>query len=456
MSVSTPHRQYASMLPIWQRNEDAAAGEAAVKARSTTYLPVPNPDETDRFGERYQTYLLRAVYTNYVGRTIDGLTGAVFRNETAVELPTQLEYMQYAATCGGLSLQTVAQAVVGGVLATGRYILLADFPEGPDEATDEATAGLRARIAQYPATALINWHTAGGTLDLAVIQEQREEPMDDGFTYDPVTYYRALRLREEGATLQLYREETPETEEVIIRMSDGSPFREIPLVIVGSEDNNAEPDSPPISDIAALNIAHYRNSADYEEGVFLHGQPWPHVSVGDMSADQFVESNPDVHVGSRRALVTGNGGKVELVQAEANGAAFEAMTHKETSMVRLGAQIIADAKGQETAEAARIRSGAETSVLNTVVRNVSEGFEKALRWCALFMGGDPEQVEYRLNEQFFPAEIDPQVMAQIIMGVDRGFWPASVAQDAIRRAGYVDGDESNDELTERARQDPLL
>jgi hypothetical protein len=450
------------MLETWQRNNDAAKGERAIKDRTTRYLPVPNPDETDVDGERYQSYLKRAVYVNYTGRTLKGLTGAVFRKDAAVELPTQIEYMLSDANNAGLSLQTIGQRAVSETLRAGRFVLLADYPKAPsnnDIPTDEDTKGLRAYIACYSATALINWHETRGVLDLAVLHEVREEANNE-FDYDLVDYYRVLRLRQPAedntytattATIQLYREETVASDEVPIRGSDGTPFDRIPLVVIGSEDNNLSPDEPPISGIASLNIAHYRNSADYEEGVFTHGQPMLHIDTGETNAADFKKANGKLIVGTRAATVT-QGGSMSLVQAEANGAAMEAMTHKETQMVRLGAQIISDAKGQETAEAARIRSGAETSVLNQVVRNTSEAFTQALRWCALYMGGNPDEVSYKLNEQFFDQQADPQLLAQMWMGIDRQAWPVSVVQDYARRSGLVEGDVTNEELSDEAGQ----
>lgn len=450
MSVESTHPDYDEYLPLWQRNKDAAEGERAVKKRTVRYLPIPDPETTKASSERYLSYLTRAVYTNFTGRTIKGLTGAVFRQDAHVELPSQIEYLIEDANSAGLSLQTIAHRAVSEVIRAGRFVMLADFPESQDGATLEDTAGLQALIACYDAESLINWREDGGRLTLAVLMEQREEVSADGFTFEPVKYYRVLRLTAEGATIQLYRESEPANDERVIKDYSGKALRHIPLTIVGSEDNNAEPDNPPISDIAGLNLAHYRNSADYEEGVFIHGQPTLHINCGDTDAATFSEVNGTIMVGSREGVVTQNGG-MNLIQADPNNAAMTAMEHKETQMVRLGAQIIADSRGQETAEAARIRSGAETSVLNTIVRNVSEGIEDVLRWCCEYMGANPLDATYKLNDQFYPLEADPALLAQIMMGVDRQAWPVSVMQDYARKAGLVGGDMTNEDLTEQAR-----
>ena len=454
MAVDTLHNDYVRMKDEWERNDDAVKGSQAIKAKNVTYLPVVDPDTETRESPRYLSYLQRAVYTNFTGRTVRALTGAVFRQAPEIELPDRLEYMREDSDSGGMTLETIAQRAVGEVLTNGRFIVLADFPEAPLNATAEQTRDLRPYLACYSATALTNWHVTGNDLDLAVLREYIEEPQDDGFTYDVVKYWRVLRLRDEGVTMQLYRENEPVSEEVVLQAS-GQPLRKIPLAIIGSEDNNPDPDTPPISDIASLNIAHYCNSASYEEGVFIHGQPMLSIDVGNENAAQWKEANPNFYVGSRMAVVT-TGGSVNLTQAEANGAAMEAMKHKEDQMIRLGAQIISDASGQETAEGARIRSSAEMSVLNTVVRNVSDGFRQMLRVCAEYEGANPDQVEFSLNRKFFADDADATLLAQLWLGVDRGAWSLDVPRDYARRAGLVAAEVGNEELAEEAeRVNPL-
>lgn len=456
MSVDTRHPLYVRHLPTWQRNTDATDGEMAVKRRTIDYLPIPDPDTvTDTSDPRYQSYLTRAVYTNFTGRTVRALTGAVFRLAPTVELPPQIEYMHDDADNNRLTLAAIAQRAVAAVMTTGRYFVMADYPEAPTNATAEETAGLRAYIAVYGAKQLINWHETSGQLDLVVLREVREEQHADGFEFEAVEYYRELRLIDGRAYIRLWRETMPVSEYVELR-AGGQPLDEIPGVIIGAEDNDPTPDTPPISDIAALNIAHYRNSADYEEGVFMHGQPMLGINTGEDNSQQWRENNPSFQVGSRAAVVT-KGGGLTLTQAEANGAANEAMVRKEEQMLMLGAQIIRDAKGNETAEGARLRSGAETSVLNLVVRNTSQAFARVLRWCAMYQGGNPDDVVFQLNERFFSDEADPQLLAQMMLGLDRGIHGVSTIRAYERKTGLIGADVTDDDLdAEVSSTSPLV
>jgi len=457
MSVDTRHPLYVRYLPLWNRNTDAAEGEQAVKRRTTDYLPIPDPDTVaDTSDPRYESYLTRAVYTNFTGRTVRALTGAVFRLAPTVELPAQIEYMREDADNNRLTLAAIAQRAVSEVMTTGRYFVMADYPEAPTNATAEETAGLRAYIAVYDAKQIINWHETNGQLDLVVLREVREEQYADGFDFDAVVYYREMRLIDGRAYIRLWRETMPESDYVELR-AGGQPLGEIPGIIIGAEDNDPTPDTPPISDIAALNIAHYQSRADRRESSHLVGQPMLHIDVGQGNAQQFVEVNGQIMVGSRTAIVTDGGGKVSIVQPEESSGSRLDAEDCVNEVILIGAQIIQDAKGNETAEGARLRSGAETSVMHTVTGNVSQAFQQVLKWCAMYKGGNPDEVVFELNRRFFSEEADPQVLAQMMLGVDRGAWTVDEVRNYGRKAGLIEADKTNEDLDEEvSNSSPLL
>ena len=67
---------------------------------------------------------------NIVGRTLSGLTGAVFRNPAEVNLPSQVAYLEDEADSLGNSLEQVAKSVVTNVQAVGRHGILVDSHKG--------------------------------------------------------------------------------------------------------------------------------------------------------------------------------------------------------------------------------------------------------------------------------------------------------------------------------------
>ena len=188
--------------------------------------------------------------------------------------------------------------------------------------------------------------------------------------------------------------------------------------------------------------------------MFVHGQPTIHVDVGEMSTEQWNALNENgVVVGARGSIITAGGGKAGLMQAEANGAAFEAMEHKEEQIVKIGARVITDRTGNETAEAARIRFSSENSVLGDVVVNLSTALTQCLRWCAEFMGELGES-KYEINTNFFDKSLDPQTIMALITSFDRGALGMTDLRRSLRSADFTERtDEEIDE--EVGVADPL-
>jgi len=466
MPVDTKHPQYELYAPVWAKTRDAVKGSVAVKQKRHLYLPVPDAESNDdRIGSetvRYRQYLKRAVFTNFTGRTKNALVGAAFRHKPNYELPDALEYLEDDATGDGLSLVQLAKDELSNLLETGRCLLLVDYPQVEGELSLEQTMmlDLRASIIPYTAEQVVNWKTevinGRKLLTLCVLAEQYILD-DDEFGHESKTQYRVLRLREDGYTQQIYRDEEPYTEEVYPKRADGSNWDVIPAQFVGSKNNDSTIDDPPLSDIADVNIAHYRNSADYEESCFITGQPTLFITHS-LSFDQWLEYNPNgIKLGSRAGHVLGETGSATLLQADPNNLVLEAMKSKEAQMVAIGARIITDRGTNETAEGARIRFASENSVLGDIVANLSEAIETCLYWCAEFMGANDSDIEFKMNREFYDKSVDPQLIMSMVTLLDRNLIGDKDIFDRLKSAGIVEPSRTLDEVQqERENINPLV
>ncbi len=454
MGASSTHPQYDFFLPRWNLTTDVV--------NTTVKQYVREIDKGDR--ERTRQYRDNAILTNFTARTKQGLIGAVYRLDPEVELSTTVDYLTEDATGSSLTLNQLSKAIVGDVLETGRVGLLIDFPKadvgGLTQADVEANNN-KARVTKYEARSIINWKTdnVGGItiLSLVVLKELSAALGSDGFTWTPVIQYRALRLIEGVYVQELYNESEILIEVVVPTKSDGSEFNEIPFVFIGSENNDAVVDNSPLYDLATVNIGHYRNSADYEESVFLVGQPTPVLSVGETNIEEWMTANPDgVEWGSRKGLLVGNGGSATLLQANPNQLADEAMKRKEEQAVMLGARLITANSGVETAEAARIRHGSENSVLSNIVHNVSQGLEDAIEFVAQFMGKAEEENLFELNDMFFDDTIDPNMIMASIQMIDRGIIAKTDLRGQLRTVGVIKPDRTDEDIDGEAELvDPI-
>lgn len=476
MPASTKNPTYQMYYDTWQQTRDAVKGSVAIKEKRARYLPVPD-GETGSEGAtnlryaneehkgtgtlRYRNYIKRAVYTNFTGRTKNALVGAVFRKDPTIVVPAGLEYLIDDATGDGLSLNQLAKDELSNLLEVGRAGFLVDYPQADDglSAEDVDLLDLRASIVPYTAEQVINWKldAYGGRklLTLVVLEEDYPDD-DDEFGHEKKKQQRILRLSDEGYSQQIYRDEMPYTGQFFPTKADGSRWMEIPFIFCGSKNNDASIDDAPLADIAEVNLAHYRNSADYEESCFITGQPTLFITTS-LSAEQFAEMNPNgIKLGSRAGHVLGETGSANLVQAQANNIVREAMNSKLAEMVAIGARIVTDRGQNETAEGARIRFASENSVLGDVVNNLSEALYKCIEWVAEFMGVTGE-TEFYLNTEFYDKSVDPQLIMSMVTLLDREIIGEADIFDRLKSAGLIEPDRTLDMVkSERGLNNPLI
>ncbi|MGJ8518026.1 DUF4055 domain-containing protein [Carnimonas bestiolae] len=461
--------EYSAAIRYWELVRDCVEGSRAVKSRGERYMVKPDPDENCSENRlRLEQLIKRAMYLNVTGRTRNGLLGAVFRKDAEIELPTEIAYLEGDASGDGVSLKQFSKRLVSEQLVVGRGGILAEFPtqEVPTgqsiPLTKSQTQGKRAHIHFYPAESIINWHAEviGGvrTLTLVVLMECVSKLGDDGFSQENFTQYRVLRLSEGVYSQELYIKDELASSYYPTR-ADGSFFDHIPFHFAGAESNEPEIGGSPLYDLAEVNILHYQNSATVEDSAFIASQPSLFLTTS-MTAEQFAKANPDgIKLGARKGHNLGNEGSATLLQANETQLALELMRDKEQQMVKIGARLVQDSSGQETAEAARIRYSSDNSVLSHLVGNATDAIRCALYDALAFMTvGEPKEdaITFKLNEEFFDETLDAQTLLAIVQSWQQGVIGMTDLRDSMRKAGYISPDRTDDEIdAEIAEQPPV-
>lgn len=444
MPVNSLHPEYNKARCRWDLIRSVVGNDAVQWIRTV--------DTADM--KRSNQYKQDAILTNFTALTKVGLTGLVFRRNPRITMPESLNYLLEDATGENLSLLQLSQKTVGEGIEIGRYGLLVDYPQvnAPVSMQTSNILGNVARIKPYNAESIINWRSAtyGSKvlLQLVVLQEHINEidPLD-GFSWVVRTQYRVLKLDENQTYIQcIYNEDGDQIAEFIPTKADGSVFNEIPFIFVGSENNDPYIDDSPLYDLAVLNIGHYRNSADYEESIFICGQPTLFLK-GDGSQEEFKSVYPKgIRFGSRAGYYLGLNGGADLVQANPNQLAAVAMKEKMEQAALIGARIIAPPGGRETAEAARIRFASQNSALYLITTNIGLAITQCLLWVQDFMSPVRAPCSFILNDQFYDAAADAALIMSQIMLLDKGVIAKNDIRDYARETGMVDEDRTNEEL----------
>ena len=159
--------------------------------------------------------------------------------------------------------------------------------------------------------------------------------------------------------------------------------------------------------------------------------------------------NPEgIKIGSRAGHVLGETGSASLLQPNANQLVLAAMQAKEQQMVAIGARIITDRSGNETAEGARIRFASENSVLGDIVGNLSEAIEDCIYWCGEFMGVPTEDVDFDINREFYDKSVDPQLIMSLVTLLDRQIVSDKDIFDRLKSGGIIDGSRTLEDVRE--------
>lgn len=438
-------------LSKWSLVDDVVDGEEAVKKQKEKYLPKPETHTDRGLNDKiYSKYILRAVLFPVAGRTLAGLRGQVFSKPVAVELPPAIQPLEEDIDGAGTTLEQQSKETLESVLKKGRGGLLSDFPrieEGKVVVKADLENGkIRPRIIFYAPGQIINWReqTTGGEtkLSLLVLFENKIIE-DDGFEYSMSPRWRVYKLTENGVTVTVYRKENDnvpdsiiyvvDEEETVILDANQRPLETIPFSFVGADNNDSSVDESPLYPLAQLNIAHYRNSADYEQSLFIVGQATP-VFAG--LTQDWVDKNitGKVTLGSSTPVSLPQGASAELLQASPNSMPMEGMKHKEDQMKAIGAKLIEPGTVERTATEAEIEETSEASVLSSIAKNVSAAYKSALYFCSLFIEEvDPDNISIALNSEFQISGLSATEREEVVKAWQAGVLVWEEVREVYRR-----------------------
>lgn len=461
MPVNFIRDEVKKELTRWELIKHCSDGQDAIKTAGSggdRYLPRPNADDTSEQNRaRFRHYVDRAVFYNVTRRTLDGLIGQVFLRDPLVEIPPVMDLLKEDVDGAGVGLDQQAKKALRNVLAYGRAGLLSDYPPIDAVATkaDLENGFVRPTITLYDPWTIINWRTitvgARKLLSLVVLLEKYIVD-DDGFECKKADQYRVLSLTNGSYKVEVYQSSNGllvKTQEYEPKDGTGATLREIPFKFIGAANNDEELDGAPIYDLAVLNIAHYRNSADYEESCYMVGQPTPVFSGLTQSWVKEVLENK-FQLGSRGGIPLPAGGTAVLLQALPNTIVYEAMEAKERQMVALGAKLVETTNVQRTFGEAQLEEASETSILSTAAKNVSVAYRDILKWSASFMNApipevsddkDGTGLKYELNTDFPAARMSPQERAQLILEWQGGAISFSEMRSQLRKVGVASLDD---------------
>lgn len=441
MPVSSTHPEYDKYCPLWEKVRIVCEGEESVKKEGYKFLPILSGQDA----KEYEAYKERAMFYGASARTVQGLTGAIFRKSPDIKFPEKGLASLDSVGIKQESLLELSKAVVRRAVGIGRVGILVD--SGIKENS-------KPYITLYEAENIINWQYSNAEdgevaseIVLLEISSYRDEK--DPFVTKTKKVYRVLRLGDpskdspvpdeddlpdseiDGSAIyyqDLYQEVTvldankKESTNIVYigrtipKLIGGKTLNRIPFWCVNAECVSLEPQKPPILDLVNVNISHYKNSADLEHGRHYTALPTAWVAGFDPKSI--------LTIGASRAWVSSEtdakAGFLEFTGAGL-GHLADGMASKEKLMAILGARMLEELPvGTEAAEAVRLRQSGEASALSAVALTCSAGITQALKVYAEWLGYKSDEIKFILNRDFNTSGLAPNVLQNLIMAVQGG------------------------------------
>lgn len=445
MPVDTARAEYDAKVNVWCRTRDCFNGSDAVKAAGPKYLPpldshklqgvaFTNNNLPGNLDSDYQVYVQRALFYNAFRRTVEGMSGAIFAKAPAVTVPSVMKDHLQDITMGDVPFELFALLAARELLVGGRYGILVDVAETPED-TEALTAAEKEAIgrpywAGYVTESIVSWYTefkAGNEVTTRVVlREYKKEPdPKDPFVIKDVEQYRVLHLQEGVYHQTVYRK--PENKSEWVQVSDVTPTRKgeggeldfIPFYPMGPCVNRLEPDAPPLLDMADVLLSLYRNSADFEHG--LHYTGIPILWAAGLAQDPQGQPLP---LGPTKMILLEKGGQLGIEQADGDlmGALKEAMAEKRKLLATFGARLLEDQGGQaETATAIRLRYSGEHATLATIAQSLEQSLTKAAQahgwWVGTEAKPDDVKAKVELNKDFFSTRLEPEEIKALVFAL---------------------------------------
>jgi len=480
--------EYPTHLQMWEEIDACNKGAKAVLALvsdepPSVYLPYCNGLQYNHLDEESQAlansythnrnlastfkrkaYWTRGRFFNALGKTIDSLHGMIHNYQAVSDLSPQMTIIAENITGSGQPIEVMEKVITYQLIKDGRYGGLSDMASTDRQLTgaEQDMPEFRPRVIGYEAKQILRVIVMGGSLvDIRLDEPTTVKCEDDEFSYKCVRYTRRLNLQyaadKDGNNIgkpvyhnTLYDENDDVISQSIPR-ANGQYLTEIPFVFYGSDANTPEYSTPPVFDIAHLNLGHFSLDCDNRNAINYHCNPMTVVTT-DMDPYEFNTRNPagiDSSADGKNQLKQGD--DLKLVQMEATGAAPSEMLRDQDRMVMAGAQLIMPNSSTMTLGQKRIETGSSMSTLGRISHNASAGIEKQLEYLAMFAGA-PLGDTYKVNSKFITDEMTPELLNAHVALVQSGALPASTLGGSARAAGLtkLDDDQIKEKLMEES------
>jgi hypothetical protein len=230
----------------------------------------------------------------------------------------------------------------------------------------------------------------------------------------------------------------------------GKALAEIPFVVIGAKDLAVEPEDPPLIGVARSAVSLYQLTADYRWQLYQTGQETLVIVNGDapdtVGAGVVITLKGEPNLTPDAKYVGPSGTGIEAHE--------RAIAAERGNAISAGARLLdSEKRTAESGDALRLRYTAQPATLTTISQASAAGVEKALRYVAVMIGADPEQVVVKPNLQFVDQVMDPQQAVNLVKVWQAGAMSKLSLFENLQRGELISAERSFEDEEEEIAKD---
>ena len=380
-------RLVLQMRDRWEIVHAVIQGTEYLHEHKEIYLPQEPREEKDPWDARVN----RSVLTPFTKRLISNAAGLILRRPIHLEGGDAWwqETFRKNVDGDGTSLDQFAKKRLEMALAYGVGYMMVDAPKNTAEnGAEESELDLRPYFVQIDPWQILGWRRESDDpgAKLTMFRYQEEMKTDEG------TYGEEWKMVARVITPGQYA----------VYDSENAPIKAgpydldyIPVIPIYGEREGFLIGTPPLADVARLNVTHFQRMAD-----LLHSL---HIAAIGLLVLEDYDSDEGV-TGLSYAIRMAAGSKAYWVQCDAGS--FEAqatmLERLENQMSHLGVtKLLGQKFVAESADAKRIDQQQANSVLATVSLELENALNEAFRIAGEYMGIEPPKVVIDKDFDFY-------------------------------------------------------
>lgn len=421
--ISTPNLDYGNMVEAWDINDALMGGTLYMRQLGEAYLPRWPKENKEDYKKRLAVATLLPAYEETINQNV----GRVFAEpiQLGENVPDALREFSKNVDLESSRLDVWAQAFFSLAMQYGLSHALVDYPRVDAEQVktkaDEKAAGARPYVTMLNPRQVIGWKSkmVGGKVQLTALRI-KEVVVEDGDDFGQ-TKVEQIRYLTPGK-VEIYRKsrgtEGAANWEIFDQWQTSR--KDITLVTLYTKRTGFMCGSPPLLNMALLNVKHWQSQSEQDN--ILHVARVPLLTVFGL------EEGQELVIGSSSATQFSDRQKQGLEYVEHTGTSIssgkESLTDLVEQMRQAGAKLLrTDNTSTKSVDQTSEEKMQEQSPLYTMATSLEDAIDNILQIMAEYIGeSEGGNVDVRTELDVESKEFNP---------------PAALAIQSLRQGGDI-------------------